>query len=86
MRRRWADPEARQRMMANLERGRGWNRGRRHGDPPDPPAPPADPSSAPPPAAPPADPPEDPPKSRRNPAAAVLTASPRDLIDWLRGR
>jgi hypothetical protein len=86
MRRLWADPEAAARMRANLEKGRGWNRGTgKRARAPDPPAPPADPHAAPPPAADPA-PTDPPPPARRSLAAAVLTSSPRDLLDKLRGR
>lgn len=89
MRRLWADPETAARMRANLEKGRAWNKGTgKRARAPDPPAPPADPHAAPPPAADPAPtaPPPATPAPRRNLAAAVLTASPRDLLDKLRGR
>jgi hypothetical protein len=82
----WADPETAARMRANLEKGRGWNRGRRKGQPPDPTPPAADPRAAPPPAIDPAATPADPRPQRRSLAAAVLTSSPRDLLDKLRGR
>jgi hypothetical protein len=66
-------------MRANLEKGRGHNRKA----PPGPPAPPAD-LNAPPPAVTPPAPESSPP--RRHPAAAVLTATPRDLWDRLTRR